>query len=325
MIVSHVNYKLHPKTPITRLSFSLGPLIDDIEYVRQFFTFWIEQANLLDNRWGGKFSSTGVDLFFVGYKVALEFDSNAKQFVSAFDNFVQSINDDHGVDILDLPSDSVVQYNGWSDVLNLLDETSDYNDEMSFSRFIPKDMAVNRKVQLVNLLVSLSMSKRLGNNNFYLGGAINDVSGDATSVHPATRKSIFMITMNVEGYKESLSLLTNTISGSSKNHMGALQPDWRISIWGDNYDRLLAYKKLIDPNLLLIPYKSVGYNGQEVDIYNREGFTYSPPSYSNPGDGGTTTTVIITDLSSSGSRNTTTGFATATALAIGFLFVIMFL
>lgn len=320
--VTHMNYKLHPKTPITRMSFSLGPLVENPKYIRQFFNFWIDQAKLLDNRWGGKFSRSGVDLFFVGYQVTLQFDTNAKQFVTAFDNFAKSINDDHGVTILDLPSSTVVEYNGWSDVLPLLNEAKEYNSEMSFSRFIPNNIANNKKEQLVELLVSLSLAKSLGDNNFLVGGAINNVAEGSTSVHPVTRSSLFMITMNADGYKESLNLLSNSVSGSSKNHHGSLEPNWRDSLWGENYQRLLAYKKMIDPNLLLIPYKSVGYIGQEVDINNRDGFTYTPPSYFN-GDSNSAT-VIITDLSS-GSAISGSGIVTTISLVIGISLSLLFL
>lgn len=320
--VAHMNYKLHPKTPITRMSFSLGPLVENPKYVRQFFNFWIDQAKLLDNRWGGKFSSTGVDLFFIGYQVALQFDSNAKQFVNAFDVFAKSINDDHGVTILDLPSSTVVEYNGWSDILPLLNEEKEYDTEMSFSRYVTNDIVNNKKEELVNLLVSLSLAKSLGSNNFLVGGAINSVGEEATSVHPVTRNSLFMITMNADGYKESLSLLSNSISGSSKNHHGSLEPNWRDSLWGENYQRLLAYKKMIDPNFLLIPYKSVGYTGQEVDINNRDGFTYTPPSYFN-GDSNSAT-VIITDLSS-GSTISTTGMTTILVIFVGVCASLFFL
>jgi hypothetical protein len=154
----------------------------------------------------------------------------------------------------------------------------------------------------------------LGGNNFLVGGKINSVAEEETSVHPVTRNSLFMITMNADGYKESLSLLSNSVSGSSKNHHGSLEPNWRDSLWGEHYQRLLAYKKMIDPNFLLIPYKSVGYTGQEVDINNRSGFMYTPPTYFN-GDSNSAT-VIITDLSS-GSAIKTSGVATKMAIIVG--------
>ena len=166
----------------------------------------------------------------------------------------------------------------------------------------------------MDLFVSLSLSKSLGDNNFLVGGAINDVTEGATSVHPVTRNSLFMITMNANGYKESLNLLSNSVSGSSKNHHGSLEPNWRDSLWGENYQRLLAYKKMIDTNLLLIPYKSVGYIGQEVDINNRDGFTYTPPSFFN-GDSNSAT-VIITDLSS-GSAISGSGIVTTISVVVG--------
>jgi len=265
-VITHMIYKLHPKRPIVRFQFDLGDLAQNDADVSKFLKYWVETSPSLDSRWGGSFSWFGLDLFFVGNLVGANFS-----FLDAFLDWVETELDPEGT--LQRDEGYTTEYASWSKVLLDLSDSElsgqDYiTPETSFSRLIPQDFAKNQAIKTYQLLESLANSDNMGYTNLLLGKNINDVRDDATSVNPAMRDSVFLITANRYGYEKMVTMLPNNVTGVSKNHHGGLEPEWRQAIWGDNYPRLLAIKKLVDPTQVFNCYQSVGYGGKEVDVYN---------------------------------------------------------
>ena len=299
-VVTHMTYKLHPPTPIVRFQFNLGAYSNNATVVSSFLKYWAEVGPTLDARWGGRFTWFGLDLFFAGYQVG------ANLFVNDFMDWVQETLDN--TDVVNRTSMTKL-YSSWSALLPDMQEAAgeSYIADTSFSRLVPLKFATNNVLQSYQLMESLAISRTLGYSNLLLGEAINDVSDDDTSVHPAMRESVFLLTTNKIGYETILKVLPNDITGSSKNHVGSLEPEWRKSIWGDQYERLLSIKSLVDPLNILNCYQSVGFIGQEADIYN----VNSLPGQATNGPG---TPQIL--QSSSGPSAVSVGIKSATFLAV---------
>ena len=260
-VVTHMSYKLHPATPIVRFQFNLGAYSNNATVVSSFLKYWAEVGPTLDARWGGRFTWFGLDLYFAGFQVG------ASIFVNDFMDWVQETVDN--TDAVNMANMTKL-YTSWSEVLPDLQEAAgkSYVADTSFSRLVPLKFATDNVLQSYQLMESLAISRTMGYSNFLLGEAINDVSDDDTSINPAMRESVFLLTANKIGYEKMLEVLPNNITGSSKNHVGSLEPEWRESIWGDQYERLLSIKSLVDPLNILNCYQSVGFIGQEVDIYD---------------------------------------------------------
>lgn len=273
-VVTHMHYKLHPPTPIVHFNFKFGDVVNNTFAIGDFFRFWVEIAPTLDARWGGRFSEDDVDMFFAGGMTGAK--------LTLLDEFEEWVQDDSGMFSGDyefsLDDTIIKEYSSWSKVLTALksEAEGDYITEGSFSRLVPEKVAVNQRMQFYQMLESLALSGNLGQANYLLGGNIKNIRENETSVNPVLRESEFLISGNQYGYEKMLETLPNSVSGVDKNHHGALEPNWRESIWGDNYSRLLEIKSILDPTQVFNCYQSVGYNGQEVDIDNLGTLTPAP-------------------------------------------------
>lgn len=257
-IVTHMNYKLHPVTPIVRYQFHLGDYSNNNTVVSSFLKYWAETAPNLESRWGGRFTWFGLDLFFTGAQFGAQMT-----FLDDFTAWLRGIPN--------IPNgffNRTTVYTSWSKVLPDISEASgqEYVPETSFSRLIPVKFATDNVIKSYQLLESLAFSRSMGYTNYLLGRKINLVRDNETSVHPSMRKSLFLITANQIGNDKLISVLPNNVTGVSKNHVGPLEPNWRESIWGEQYERLLEIKNMIDPTKVLSCYQSVGYTGDEVDV-----------------------------------------------------------
>jgi len=273
-VVSHMTYKLHPPTPIVRFQFNLGDYSNNDTVVSDFLKYWVEVGPTLDERWGGRFTWYGLDLYFAG------FQAGANLFVNdLMDWLAQTVDSPDSV----ASANQTKLYTSWSDVLSDLAnaEGQEYLPETSFARLIPTSFAA-QAIKSYQLMESLAITRSMGTTNFLLGGEINRVGDDETSVNPAMRDSTYLITANQIGYKTLLGVLPNNVTGTSKNHVGSLEPDWRESIWGSQYDFLLRIKTLIDPLNIMNCYQSVGYQGVEIDITNVGDIVRLPTRPLNP-------------------------------------------
>lgn len=275
-IVTHMNYKLHAPTPIVRFSFNLEESSSNDTTVSTFLKYVAENLPNLDSRWGGRFSWFGLDMYFAGFPRGAQ--------VTFLDDFIE-----FAMTNLDLPlsfweKNHTRSYDSWSKVLPELEETTGqaYVAETSFSRLVPHDFATGQTVEHYQLLESLAKSNTLGYTNVLLGQNINKIAESETSVHPAFRESAFLLTANQIGYEKLLEKLPNNVTGASKNHVGSLEPNWRESIWGEHYERLLEIKELVDPRNIFSCYQCVGYEGEETDMFTKDKVV-NPPNQAPTG------------------------------------------
>lgn len=259
-VVTHVEYKLHPKTSVTEVIFQIS--VKTAASTRAFLKYWAKATPFLDNRVGGAyFTADGFGLFIVGdEEVALEVFLD--DFRAWFEGTFIPLGF-HGTWFFDV-HDSWYSAMGGSSSFDRVPQGGD--GPGASTRLIPHDMVVRNPNKIVEFLVDLDVQAAYW-GAYWIGGAVNDVRANATAVHPVMRKSIWAITTtNVKGAKLVRSFLPNTISGCSFNHQSGSEPNWRISLWGkDHYNRLLGIKNRYDPSRRLNCWHCVGYQGVEYE------------------------------------------------------------
>jgi hypothetical protein len=139
------------------------------------------------------------------------------------------------------------------------------NGEWVSTRLVPEANLVNDPGGFLDFLMELHNYAWW--DSYWLGGAVNDVPAGQTAVHPAMRSAIWAIsTFRDDGNRVVRDYLPDGISGSSFNHQGASELNWRVSLWGEeNYKRLLGIKNRYDPNRRLNCWHCVGYQGEEYE------------------------------------------------------------
>ena len=102
-----------------------------------------------------------------------------------------------------------------------------------------------------------------------------------TSVQPLFRSSVWHVIYTggwIQGFPEFLKRKTaNKVSkaidpirkitpggGAYMNEADVLEPDWRQSFWGDNYERLSEIKKKYDPTNFFHCWKCIGWNEEMI-------------------------------------------------------------
>ena len=202
-VVTHVMYKLHPLTDIVQVDFFYGgfdngPFLAVIQAIDAWFDFWIEKSPNLDSRWSGFWSAAGAHLLFSGSE-----DDAMSTFVDEFRDWYDGLDKTgwkEGQFGARPPSVKVhkswYDYKGGSEAAGNPDSTDQTGDaydgvqEMA-ARLMPRSKVVSNPKEVKELLWSIVES--MSPINYFLGGKINDVGEDETSVHPAVRNSVWSI------------------------------------------------------------------------------------------------------------------------------------
>jgi hypothetical protein len=278
-VVTLVQYKLHPVTPITLLAFhfdiptAVSKGRDDL--IKLWLSYWISVAPTLDERWGGLFNANDLYITFTGTRQEA-MDTFGSEMMDWYTNvFLPSANTTDG---LLITAPEATEYPSWYQFVG--GDAAYRNPEMTIpmggeynhtaqlgSRLVPLDFALAHPEALANFLANLAKLGTL-TGNYFLGGNINKIAPNATATHPAVRQAIFNI--GVQDFtKKSYALLQdflpNSITGASFNHHYALESDWRNSLWGSNYDRLAELKERYDPGHRLNCWHCVGYQGPDPE------------------------------------------------------------
>ena len=262
-VVSHMHYKLHPVSEVVLVDFAMWAYPLGPEHVISLMTWFHTTAPTVDTRWGGYWSAGSLFIFFVG-----TLEEATSTLIAEFDRFFDE--DFPELEGMPRPSDTVKVYPYWgAGVPDFIIPGGARNvTEQSHFKYIPLDFVVNNSTAFLDLILEFAGDGSLGIINYWLGGKVNDVPVDATAVHPSTRSAhTLLFVTSIESAKK---LHERFDSGTSKNHHGALEPNWKENLWGSNYERLLEIKKKYDPDMLFNVYKGVGYAGPEIDIYNYE-------------------------------------------------------
>mmetsp|Transcript_335 Transcript_335/g.446 ORF Transcript_335/g.446 Transcript_335/m.446 type:complete len:184 (+) Transcript_335:516-1067(+) len=128
------------------------------------------------------------------------------------------------------------------------------------ARMMPKDLLIEKPTEVKNLL--LSTRNNLGTINYFLGGMINEVPEDETSVHPAVRNSAWnLLSIDSDTTLKIRDFVPNDVTGVCYNHHYRLEPDWHNACWGAHHSKLSELKSLYDPEARLNCWHCVGWQG----------------------------------------------------------------
>ena len=242
-VVTHVQYKLHPVTEIQEINFVLYGFEnlkkeEDINLfitaIIQWIDHWIKESPTLDTRRGGFFSISHAHLLFVG---SME-DARAT-FLDDFEKWVKNelVNSNNpalwGAWVDTKSHDNWYEYKGGEEAKGNPDATDQTgaayeNINVMAARLVPEDVVVNRGSDMLEFLLSEDIASNLGYVNYFLGGNINKVGIEETSVHPALRSSIWsLFTVNENANQKVREFLPNDITGVCYNHHNPTEPDWR--------------------------------------------------------------------------------------------------
>lgn len=281
-IVVHAHYKLHPKTKITKFVYQV--YANDYEKywegkggiretVHSFFEFWIENSPKMEVNWcGGFFGVTYTELLYCGTQDEAFASSFFQDFQAWFSQLDRTAMIEWGVVTASEEYDSWYVYKGGSAAYRNPSSTdptgSAYRGVANMSaRLMPRDVLLNKPDEVKNLLLSEEVVAQLGFVNYFLGGNINNVSAEDSSVHPALRKAIWSVfTNDMIAAQKIRELLPNTETGVCYNHHNSWEPEWRNACWGSHYDRLNEIKESYDPDHMLNCWHCVGYVGDEFDV-----------------------------------------------------------
>ncbi|KAI0806129.1 hypothetical protein BC629DRAFT_1144164 [Irpex lacteus] len=285
-VVTSTTYKTHDNIPVTAAFYAATANSSDT--FLNLMTLWAQHHNgLADAGWGGlwPYFSNQLYLTFVS-------PGNPPTNPAALTALQSFYNASRQVEGVNVSLAATVPYTSFAQMVhdNLGDTSKghglNYSDfHVSGSRaylsswLLPRNATAPENAEtLAKALVSVPAGTPYLNG----GGAVANVSGDATAVTPAWRDSIADFTI-IFGFNETTNATDyvnakNTVhaqiepfrqiapvpqGGQYLNEGDVLEPDWQQAHWGSNYDRLLKIKKEIDPNDLLVVYH--GVNSEDWD------------------------------------------------------------
>mmetsp|Transcript_18542 Transcript_18542/g.21403 ORF Transcript_18542/g.21403 Transcript_18542/m.21403 type:complete len:684 (-) Transcript_18542:29-2080(-) len=293
-VVTHVHYKVHPVTPIVAVNYFLLGLenLEEDDYpifgnaIYQWWQFWIKYSPQLDSRWcGGFFGHLYTQLLFCG-----TLEEAQESFLGTFQFWYNNVLDTSkmvpgvwGSILYTETYNSWYEYRGGADAANNPDATDATGDAYDFipdlhARLMPIDVVTSQPDELL-LMMLKTVETSLNNIHYFLGGNINSVPTNETSVHPALRSSVWnVITTGGEVSQMVRDFIPNEVTGVCYNHHNVLEPEWRDACWGNNYLKLSELKSEFDPSHRFNCWHCVGYNGTEVPGKTTHVPTSSPTS-----------------------------------------------
>lgn len=262
-VVTSARYKLHPVSNTVLFVFAVSRGEGFLDLVDLLVDKWVDVSPTLDRRWGGYW---GLDFWL------LYFQGNETEARSTLISEMESWRDSLGTEAASRFSVTVVNSPSYWDSRGR-GSTTDATGQPFLdiaSRLIPRDFVVNNAAQAKAMLKYLA---RHGFSmfNYFLGGAVNDVAPNATSVNPALRRAIWQIETFGGGrfnseYMMSFIRSQTPDSGSGYNHGKRNEPDWRNAFWGSNYVRLGEIKAKYDEDNRFNCWHCVGYVGPEAAL-----------------------------------------------------------
>ena len=259
-VVTSVYYKLHAVEPVLEFTMEIQNIISTEVTVDKWIDKWVALSPNLDRRWGGYWTLHALILYFVGS----EQDARST-FINDFEQWRNSLpNAEKNTVVFNIKqAKSYFDVRGGQDNLTT-DKTGQETINIA-SRLIPRDFVVNNPIKAANDLKWL-----VGNGfytfNYFLGGAVNDPSENATAVHPAMRKAVWQINTFADNMADYLREEIKD-TGAGFNHASHVEPDWRNAFWGSNLKRLQSLKKQYDPENRFNCWHCIGYQEKEQSSY----------------------------------------------------------
>jgi len=271
-VTTAVYYKTYPLFPLTVLQMGIDNSLFPVA-MESWIDFWVDISPTLPVEWtGGYWTTSGISqLFFKGteaearatfidsleaWKAGLGLDSADQEKVqivvyevpSYWQSRTDACYDDSG-NLIQNPS--CLKYGAATDETGSVSTTP--KSRMAPRDFVTKNGGAQAKETLKWIL------HNGGAFNYFLGGNIANVAGNATAIHPSVRDSLWNIFV---GSDEAIARLRSDITdaGVCLNHAGqADEPDWETAAWGTNYPRLKQIKEKYDPDNRFNCFHCVGY------------------------------------------------------------------
>ncbi|KAF5350794.1 hypothetical protein D9758_010350 [Tetrapyrgos nigripes] len=287
-VLVDVTVKSHPGAEYTGAYF-VGQATDDDSYL-ELLTLWMKyHNNISDAGWGGvwPFSDKTLSLTFIARGNPPENPYGLSTFQAFFDEAKNLT----GVDTSVAEFDVYSSFGQWVETelvdpstvigINFTAVAPGQVQSVTGSWLMPREVtAVENAESFAKLLANLTVA---GIPFFVGGGVVEDVSKNETSAaNPAWRHAITDLTISTGGDASTdpnviqqavhdqlqpfRALAPPPYGGQYLNEADALEEEWQLAHWGTQYPRLLAIKKEIDPNDLLIVYHGVNSEDWDKEI-----------------------------------------------------------
>ena len=278
-VVTKVHYKLQPETSFIELTFYFYGQKDAYEdgqsnqytkAISQWLEFWIEKSPYLENRWNGMFGPAYCNLYFFGPIEEADF---INEFLDWYDNILEIPRNGSkwgALRPITRKHSSWFAYRGGHAAYRnpFYAPATLYLDQRNItSRLVARDYVINEPKEVLDFMMNLSLNGTVWTApNFLLGGKINEVPIEDSSVHPMLRKSVwsFFIFFN-EGQKK-LKEHFDKLEESAVlfNLHSVAENEWQSKQWGSNYAKLFENKKKYDPFSVFNCFHCVGYAGDDL-------------------------------------------------------------
>jgi hypothetical protein len=278
-VVTNVEYKVHPQTPITRLKFTfpdkplpIFPVTNENtkKLLREWTSFWVRNLPTAEIQWAGAlFSPFGASFIYLGSREEAAASPLIRKMDTWYDNLTTlGINPGFS-----RPSSNLREYpnfyesKGGENAFGENDPTNPIPPELGrgFSRMIPMSAVVQRTDELIELIVNICIQNGL-QNVYWVGGRAAEVPKNITALHPGVRDAVFGLEpVNDRANQQVLKFAGNQVAAwsVSYNHHDVREKDWENVLFGSHYPRLQEIKARYDPKHRFNVYHGVNYKTTE--------------------------------------------------------------
>ncbi|KAK7060249.1 hypothetical protein VNI00_001014 [Paramarasmius palmivorus] len=256
-VVTSVTHLTHPSTPVSAVFIDANFSSLDVarEVTAEFFRI---QPGLADSGWGGYswILNTSLSSRLLAPNVS---DADANATFAPFAEFVKSKSNDSSVYTAPFAS-----FHDWNrEEFYVIGPQVGFNSEISGRFYSRKTLETNHE-KMADVILSFGAVL-----NNVAGGAVNRVDPDSVGVHPGWRDAIFhafngvswpegATAEEIESKRELLRSwdeLYESIepgAGTYFNEGSLYEKDFRHTLFGSHYERLLEIKDVYDPSGLFI-------------------------------------------------------------------------
>lgn len=263
-VVTHMYYKLHPVSTVTKIAFLVKSEISR-EELRSYMQYWTNVTMTADTRVaGGYFGLGNFEIFVMGDKALAR-----KLFVDDFQEFLDhNIRAEYSLRLKERASWHAMLGGAFSDEREHRILQKFGHGPKASARIIPKQMVLDERDRIIEFFLDIGMNHDMG--GYWFGGAVAEVDEHETAAHPALRSALWaMTTTDRKASQAFRDFFDNSVSGCSFNHHSPEEPEWRTALWGDDhYRRLLEIKQKYDPDIRFNCWHCVGYQGMEFSVHD---------------------------------------------------------
>eukprot|EP00218_Dolichomastix_sp_CCMP3274_P009728 CAMPEP_0170140118 /NCGR_PEP_ID=MMETSP0033_2-20121228/6147_1 /TAXON_ID=195969 /ORGANISM="Dolichomastix tenuilepis, Strain CCMP3274" /LENGTH=656 /DNA_ID=CAMNT_0010376309 /DNA_START=102 /DNA_END=2072 /DNA_ORIENTATION=- len=224
--------------------------------------WWVDNAPDINRNWSGYWTLTTLDLNHMGSSTPSDgFGSELEASLQAWKHALPASQRSR-VHISSRTESSYWQLRGQG-------ASTDATGSMELpiaSRLVTRTWVVDNPELAKAALRALVADEANGGvvTSYLLGGAVADVSANATAISPAMRDALWSVHLyhldpTNDAYAQNFRDAVTDGSGACYNHASYIEPDWERSFWGDNLERLQELKLRYDPNKRFNCWHCVGW------------------------------------------------------------------